>query len=56
MNANQADYPIAAMCKTFNVSKSGYYDWLERPISKTAVANTVLVAQIKAAHTMSDAT
>jgi len=43
MNANQADFPIATMCNTFNVSKSGYYDWQERPVSKTAAANTVLV-------------
>ncbi len=56
MSANQADYPLATMCHTFNLSKSGYYDWLKRPISKTAAANTVLVTQIKAAHTASDAT
>jgi putative transposase len=56
MSANQAEYPIVAMCTTLSVSKSGYYDWLVRPVSKTAKANTLLAAQIKAAHTMSDAT
>jgi len=56
MNANQADFPIANMCNTFNVSKSGYYDWQEWPVSKTAAANTVLVEQIRAAYQISDAT
>lgn len=56
MKRNQADHPIATMCKTFNVSKSGYYDWLERPPSQRSQANVALTAQIKAAHTVSDAT
>ena len=34
MKANQADYPIDAMCRTLDVSTSGYYAWLKREPSK----------------------
>jgi putative transposase len=44
------------MCNTLNVSKSGYYDWIDRTPSKRHVANSKLLDQIKAAHTMSDET
>ena len=56
VSANQAKLPVASMCDTLSVSKSGYYDWRDRAPSKRAQANTALTAQIKAAHTMSDAT
>ncbi|MBA3356470.1 MAG: hypothetical protein H0U18_11180 [Pyrinomonadaceae bacterium] len=26
----KADYPIRALCEAFDVSPSGYYDWLQR--------------------------
>jgi putative transposase len=44
------------MCKHLNVSTSGYYDWSGRAPSARAQANVVLIAHIKAAHAMSDAT
>jgi putative transposase len=44
------------MCDALQVSKSGYYDWHERAPSARSVANAKLLDQIKAAHTMSDAT
>lgn len=44
------------MCTTLQVSKSGYYDWHERMPSKRVQANAALLDQIKAAHSMSDAT
>jgi putative transposase len=28
-------YPVAFMCKNLNVSRSGYYEWLSRPVSET---------------------
>ena len=56
MSANQAKLPVASMCDTLSVSKSGYYDWRDRAPSKRAQANTALTAQIKAAHALSDAT
>lgn len=56
ITANQAKLPVATMCNTLNVSKSGYYDWIDRTPSKRHVANSKLLDQIKAAHTMSDET
>lgn len=44
------------MCQTLQISKSGYYDWVDRLPSKRAVANTQLTNQIKEVHAMSDET
>ena len=34
MDAEKA-YPVAFMCKNMNVSRSGYYEWYDRPVSET---------------------
>ena len=44
------------MCDCLQISKSGFYDWHGRAPSKRSLANAALLAQIEAAHTMSDAT
>ena len=54
--ANQAELPVARLCDTLGVSKSGYYDWHERAPSARVQADDTLVKQIKAAHAMSDET
>ena len=41
---------MALMCKVLEVSRSGYYAWLRRPISKQAEANRVLLRKIKTIH------
>ena len=56
MNANQAELPVRALCRTLSVSHSGYYDWLERPACAQALANILLPEQIRQAHVASDAT
>ena len=38
------------MCKVFNVSRSGYYNWLERKPSKRSVENQHIKGLIKAAY------
>lgn len=48
--------PIRTMARLFQVSHSGYYDWLDRAPSKRAAANVQLLAQIRQAHSQSDAT
>jgi putative transposase len=46
-------FPLAMLCRVMQVASSGYYAWRRRPESRRAMANRVLAAQIKAAHTRS---
>lgn len=41
------------MCEVLEVSRSGYYDWVDRPISFREEANTGLLEQIKQVHVSS---
>ena len=56
MNANQAKFPVRRMCRVLKVSASGYYAWLNQRPSRRALANAVLVEQIREIHTESDGT
>lgn len=58
MQANQADaapsaaavrLPIRAMARMFQVSHSGYYDWLDRAPSTRSQPNVELLQQIRLA-------
>ncbi len=51
-----SDIEIKLACRTVEVSRSGYYVWLERPESDRARENAVLLAQIRAQFEKSDAT
>ena len=44
------------MCETLHVSKSGYYDWVDRAPSARQQANKALALQIHSAFVASDAT
>src|ERR1700757_159036 len=50
MSANQACFPIAAMARVLDVSKAGYYAWLQRPSSARATADAALLKRIKTVH------
>ena len=41
------------MCRVLQVSRSGYYAWIDRPVSLTAQDNERLVVLIRASHTAS---
>ena len=56
MKAHQALYPIATMCRVLNVSTSGYYAWLKRPVSERQRMDTELLERIKGSHKRSDST
>lgn len=42
-----SDVEITLACQTLQVSRSGYYAWLERPESERAVENTNLLIRIR---------
>ncbi len=50
---NQANHPIAAMCRLLEVSASGYHAWRDRPASARSQADAALLARIKAIHATS---
>jgi len=41
------------MCRILKVSRSGYYDWIDRPLSDMARENERLLVLIRASHTAS---
>ena len=43
-------YPVAVMCRVYEVSESGYYAWRDRPLSPRAKENARLEVEIRAAH------
>jgi putative transposase len=53
IDANQANFPTAVMCRVLGVSTSGYYDWRRRPPSPRAIADKVLTEQIRDVHAQS---
>ena len=50
MKELRLDYPLALMRRVLGVSASGYYSWLDRPLSKWAREETRLEVEIKTAH------
>jgi len=43
-------YPLPQICRVLKVSASGYYAWVDRPLSKWAREEARLEIEIKAAH------
>ena len=56
VSENQAEFPIATMCRILGVSPSGYYAWTKRQPSRRARTDAALVAEIRAAHEASHGT
>jgi len=50
MKELRLQYPIPFMSRVFTVSASGYYAWLDRPLSKRAHEEARLEVEIRAAH------
>ena len=50
MKANQADYPVATLCRILGVSTSGYYAWRGRPPSERAQSDARWVERIRVLH------
>lgn len=43
-------YPLPQLCRVLKVSPSGYYAWVDRPLSKRAAEEARLEAEIRGAH------
>jgi putative transposase len=50
MKELRLEYPLGVMSLLFDVSRSGYYRWLNRKLSKRSQEEPRLVAEVKAAH------
>ena len=50
MKVNQANYPIATMCRLLAVSTSGFYAWRHRQACSRQKANEVLAERIVEIH------
>ncbi|WP_417822340.1 transposase [Terasakiella sp.] len=46
----KADHPIHLLCKAFNISPSGYYDWCKRPMSQRQPDDLALRTNIRTIH------
>jgi len=47
---NSADYPKALIYRVLNVSKSGYYSWLQRKPSQSQIKREQIAEEIKVVH------
>lgn len=43
-------FPVAVVCETLEVSRSGFYDWRHRPASARATRREELAARIRSIH------
>lgn len=50
IDAEKASYPVSRLCRVLGVSRSGYYDWKDRPSSKRERENATLTEQIREVH------
>jgi transposase InsO family protein len=48
IQAEKASYPVAVLCNTLEVSRSGFYAWIQRPESKRAVEDRRLSVLVQA--------
>ena len=44
------EFEVRAVCRVLDVSESGYYAWLKRPVSRRAERRAALAEKIKAVH------
>lgn len=56
IESEEGCYPILSMCRWARVSRSGYYDWRDRPQSATAARREILEAEVRFAFDHSDGT
>ncbi len=50
IHTNRSAFAVENMCQVFEVSRSGYYDWVDRPESQRSLENKVLLQEIREIH------
>ena len=50
IDAHRDSFPITAMCRVLQVSRSGFYAWRKRPKSRQSQRRESLLSEIKAIH------
>ena len=50
IDAEKASSPISLRCRVLRVSRSGYYDWKDRPTSKRTRKNVAITHQLAEIH------
>jgi hypothetical protein len=54
VKANQANYSVGMMCRLLQVSRSGFYAWVNRPVCARKREDFVLTRKIAAIHNASN--
>ena len=47
MHEHKAQFPISVMCEVLSISRSSYYAWQNRPVSRRKQADTELLKKIR---------
>jgi putative transposase len=50
IRSQRTQFKVAVMCRVLEVSKSGYYDWLDRPESRRGKRHRYLLTKIRQAY------
>jgi putative transposase len=50
IEAERTSFPVQFMCRMLSVSRSGYYDWRDRPPSRRSCGNATLTSKIREIH------
>jgi len=50
VKVNQATHSVGVMCRLLHISRSGFYAWLERPMSERARSDLALTGKIETIH------
>jgi transposase InsO family protein len=56
VHVEKAFYPVRVLCRVLEVSASGYYAWVDRPVSARTASDSQLAVEISAAHLRSRGT
>ncbi len=50
IEAQRTRFPVQLMCRMLGVSRSGYYDWKDRPPSERSREDAALTGKIREIH------